>query len=237
MSIRREELATNLAAVHDRIATACAAADRPPADVTLVAVTKTWPVTDVQLLAELGVRDIGENRDQEAREKARQCAGLDLTWHFVGQLQTNKCRSVVRYAAVVHSVDRVELVHALSAAAVACNRSLTALVQVDLDHPAGGGRPGRGGAPPGALRSLADEIAAAPALTLGGLMAVAPLGADPAEAFARLAELAADLRATHPDATMLSAGMTGDLEAAIRHGATHVRIGTALLGHRAGPVR
>lgn len=195
---------------------------------TLVAVTKTFPASDVRLLAELGVRDIGENRDQEAREKAAACAGLDLTWHFVGQLQTNKARSVARYASVVHSVDRLRLVQALERA-VASVRSgpLRCLVQVRLDD-----EPGRGGADPAAVPDLADAIAAAPGLLLQGVMAVAPLGVDPEPAFARLAEVAELVRSRHPDATWISAGMSDDLEAAVRHGATHVRIGRGLLGAR-----
>lgn len=233
---RRTELATNLQAVRERIERACEAAGRSAAGITLVAVTKTWPASDVRLLAELGMQDIGENRDQEARAKVRECADLDLTWHFVGQLQTNKCRSVASYASVVHSVDRLELVRGLSAAAGARGRPLTVLVQVALDD-----TPGRGGAAPADVVALAGAVAAEPALTLGGLMAVAPLGddrvsADPDRAFDRLAEIAAVVQQEHPAATWLSAGMTGDLEPAIRHGATHVRIGTALLGHRVSRV-
>jgi uncharacterized pyridoxal phosphate-containing UPF0001 family protein len=139
---------------------------------------------------------------------------------------------VARYADVVHSVDRVELVQPLAIAARAAGRSLTALVQVDLaDEPV----PGRGGADPADVGDLAAAVAAA-GLLLGGVMAVAPLDTDPDPAFARLAEVAAAIRAAHPAATMVSAGMTGDLEAAVRHGATHVRVGTALLGRRAAPV-
>jgi hypothetical protein len=225
---RRAELAANLAAVRARIARACERAGRHPDEVTLVAVTKTFPVSDIRLLAELGVREIGENRDQEAREKAAACADLGLTWHFVGQLQTNKARSVARYASVVHSVDRVRLVHALERA-VASVRSdpLRCLVQVRLDD-----EPGRGGADPSAAVELADAIAAAPGLLCAGVMAVAPLGVDPESAFARLAEVAQAVRSRHPEATWISAGMSGDLEAAIGHGATHVRIGRGLLGAR-----
>lgn len=229
---RRDELAANLAAVRERIAAACAAAGRDPAELTLIAVTKTFPASDVRLLAGLGVSDVGENRDQEAAPKAADCADLPLRWHFVGQLQTNKCRSVAGYAAVVHSVDRERLVGALSRAAVAAGRTVTALVQVALDDD-----PGRGGAPVRQVPALADAVAAAPGLRLGGVMAVAPLGADPDPAFARLAEVAAAVRRAHPDAAIVSAGMSGDLEAAVRRGATHLRVGTALLGGRAPVVR
>ncbi|WP_019877653.1 YggS family pyridoxal phosphate-dependent enzyme [Sporichthya polymorpha] len=234
---RREELAANLAAVRERIAAACAAAGRDPADVTLIAVTKTWPASDVEHLAALGVRDVGENRDAEAAEKAATVsdAGVsDLTWHFVGQVQTNKARSVARYADVVHSVDRPRLVRALSAGATEGGRELDALIQVDLAPPArDGSSSSRGGAAPADVRSLADAVAAAPGLRLRGVMAVAPLGAPPGPAFERLAAVAADLRAAHPEARWISAGMSGDLEVAVGAGATHVRVGSGLLGNRA----
>jgi len=226
---RRAELAANLVEVRRRIADACVAAGRDSDEVTLVAVTKTWPAADVRLLAYLGVTDVGENRDQEARPKHDECADLGLRWHFVGRLQRNKVRSVAGYADVVHSVDRPELVDALAAAAADRRDRLTVLVQVSLDVPPGDGR---GGVAPDLVPALARRISES-GLRLGGVMAVAPPAEDPDAAFARLADIAAKLRATHPSATVLSAGMSGDLEAAIRHGATHVRIGTALLGRRA----
>jgi len=230
---RRDELAGNLALVRDRLDAACREAGRAPRDVTLVAVTKTFPASDVRLLAELGITDVGENRDQEAAPKHETCRDLPLRWHFVGQLQRNKARSVASYADVVHAVDRLPLVAALSAAAEAAGRELTALIQVSLDvsHDAG-----RGGAEPDFVREIASTLASAPGLRLGGVMGVAPLGADPRSAFAALADVAARIRADHPAATIISAGMSGDLEAAVAHGATHVRIGTALLGRRPSPV-
>ena len=224
---RRAELAANLEEVRARIAAAARAAGRDAATITLVAVTKTWPASDVRLLAELGVTDVGENRDQEAAPKHDACRDLSLRWHFVGQLQRNKAGSVASYADVVHSVDRLELVAALDRQALRHDRRVTALVQVAFD-----GEAGRAGAAPAQVPAVADAIAAAQALDLGGVMAVAPLGADPEPAFARLAEVASALRAAHPQARAISAGMSGDLEAAVRHGATHVRIGTALLGPR-----
>jgi pyridoxal phosphate enzyme (YggS family) len=225
---RRAELAANLATVRARIARACERAGRRPDEITLVAVTKTFPASDIRLLAELGVHDIGENRDQEARQKAAACADLDLTWHFVGQLQTNKARSVARYASVVHSVDRLRLVHALERAVASVGSApLRCLVQVRLDD-----EPGRGGADPSAALDLADAIAAAPGLLCAGVMAVAPLGVDPEPAFARLAEVAEAVRSRHPEASWISAGMSDDLEVAIGQGATHVRIGRGLLGAR-----
>ncbi len=227
---RTAEIAANLAAVRARIAAGCAAAGRDPATVTLVAVTKTFPVQDVRRLLALGVADIGENRDQEARVKA--AAVPAARWHFVGRLQRNKCRSVASYAVLVHSVDRPELVAALDAGARQTGRApLDVLVQVSLDAD-----PARGGALPADVPRLAAAIAGTAGLRLAGAMAVAPFDADPLPAFGRLAEVAAELRRDHPDATILSAGMTGDLEAALRCGATHVRIGTALLGGRTPPV-
>lgn len=233
---RREQLRANLAGVEQRIADACATAGRPRAEVTLVVVTKTYPAEDTRLLASLGVTEVAENRDQDAAPKAAQCADLGLTWHFVGQLQTNKARSVVRYADFVHSVDRLRLVDALSTAVERAERpDLGCLVQVALDKEVAEGS-GRAGAAPEEVAALADAIAGAPGLRLAGLMTVAPLAGpwagDPAAAFARLAEIASAVRAAHPAATMVSAGMSGDLEEAIVAGATHVRVGTAVLGAR-----
>ncbi|MFG1875742.1 YggS family pyridoxal phosphate-dependent enzyme [Sphaerisporangium sp. NPDC049003] len=229
---RRDEIAASLAEVERRIAGACERAGRARRDVTLVAITKTYPGSDVRILAGLGIRDVGENRDQEAAAKAAECADLPLTWHFVGQLQTNKARSVVSYADVIHSVDRARLAGALGREAVKAGRRVTCLVQVALDDD-----PGRGGVPPAELPAMADLIAGTEGLALGGVMAVAPLGGDPNRAFARLSELSSVLRVIHPDASVVSAGMSGDLAEAIAHGATHVRVGTALLGRRKPFVR
>ena len=209
---------------------------RDAGEVTLVAITKTFPASDVRLLYELGVRDVGENRDQEAAPKAAECADLapKLTWHFVGQLQTNKAASVVRYARVVHSVDRMRLVRALGTQARKAGQVVTCLVQVDLDPDP---EPGRGGAMPEEIPGLAAAVAAEEGLLLGGVMAVAPLGVPPAEAFAPLPAIASAVREIRPEAAMISAGMSADMEAAIAVGATHVRVGTALLGGRPGFVR
>ena len=233
---RRDEIASGLRFVRDRIESACMAIGRDPDGVTLVAVTKTFPASDIRLLFELGVTDIGENRDQEASAKHAECAGLPLRWHFVGQLQRNKARSVAGYADVVHSVDRLSLVTALSTAATSAGREITALVQVSLDEATDSTGTDRAGVPPDLAPDLADAVDLAAGLVLGGVMAVAPLGADADVAFARLARAAERIRDQHPGAGMVSAGMSADLEPAIRHGATHVRIGTALLGHRAAPV-
>jgi pyridoxal phosphate enzyme (YggS family) len=232
-SPRRAQIRANLDVVERRIVDACRAAGRDRSEVTLVAVTKTFPAEDVSLLAELGVRDIGENRDQEARTKHNALSGLGLTWHFVGRLQTNKCRSIAGYADVVHSADRDRVIVALAAAAHRAGRSVATFVQVSLDDVDGD----RGGAAAEQVPALADRIAASEGLHLAGVMAVAPQRVDPAVAFARLAEVAADVRRRHPSATAVSAGMSGDLEAAVRAGATHLRIGTALLGGRPPLVR
>jgi uncharacterized pyridoxal phosphate-containing UPF0001 family protein len=284
---RRAQLAANLDEVRGRIARACSAAGRDPGAVALVAITKTYPASDVQLLAELGVTDVGENKDQEAAAKAA-AVRAPLRWHFVGRLQRNKAKSVVRYADVVESVDSLRLVAALSTAAVEHRTSpLDVLIQISLD-----GDPSRGGAiasavagPDGShaagaaasaslsvpsslpsvssapsvqvsslsapipassdisgfpesadaerdLWRVADAVATADGLRLAGVMAVAPIGWDPDRAFATLATLSTRLREQYPGATAVSAGMSGDLEAAIRHAATHVRIGTSLLGMR-----
>jgi len=231
-SPRREELALRLAAVRQRISAACEAAGRAAGDVTLIAVTKTWPASDVRLLSGLGVTHIGENRDAEAAPKAAQCADLDLTWHFIGQMQTNKCASVVRYATFVHSVDRLRLIRALGTAARRAERVIQCLIEVSLD-----GDPARGGAPAGEIPGLAEALMAEDGLVLAGVMAIAPLTMEPAGAFARLLDSAAVVRRVRPSAAVISAGMSGDLEAAIAAGATHVRIGTALLGDRRARVR
>jgi pyridoxal phosphate enzyme (YggS family) len=231
---RSAELADNLKAVRERIADACAAVGRDPSEITLVAVTKTFPASDVRILAELGLTQVAENRDQDAGPKAAECRDLDLTWHFVGRLQTNKVKSVLKYAQVVQSVDRPKLVSVLSDAAVARGGDVTCLVQVSLDPLEASGR---GGARPEDVLPLAAAVEQAPGLVLGGVMGVAPLGEDPAPAFATLAEIAGSVRAVHPAATVISAGMSGDLTEAIACGATHVRIGTALLGGRQPIVR
>jgi len=229
-SARGEELAGNLAVVKDRIARSCASVGRDPEEVTLVVVTKFFPASDVRLLAALGVTDVGENRHQEAQEKAAECGDLGLRWHFIGGLQSNKAAAVASYADVVESVDRVKLVGGLQRGAQGRSHTVDCLLQVSLDPP--GSAAGRAGAEPVQLAALAEAVTAAGMLRLRGLMAVAPVDEDPEAAFARLFEIAAGFRVLQPQATWLSAGMSGDLEAAIRFGATHVRIGSAVLGPR-----
>ncbi|CAB4688687.1 MAG: YggS family pyridoxal phosphate-dependent enzyme [Actinobacteria bacterium] len=225
---RADQLARRLGEVRARIARACAAAGRAD-DVTLVVVTKYFPASDVRLLADLGVRDVGENRHQEAEAKVADCAGLDLRWHFIGALQSNKAAAVAAYADLVESLDRTKLVAALDRGASQRGRPLDVLLQVSLDPP---GSEHRAGVDPADLAALADAVAATSSLRLRGLMAVAPLGEEPAGAFARLAEIRAGLVLRHPQATWLSAGMSGDLEEAVAAGATHVRVGSAILGSR-----
>jgi pyridoxal phosphate enzyme (YggS family) len=177
---------------------------------------------------------VGENRDQEASEKAAKLASLGLRWHFVGQLQSNKAKSVVRYAHAIHSVDRPQLASALTRAVAAeqerTGRSpLECFIQVSLDDDAGSHR---GGASRLDVPALAEQLAGSPGLVLAGLMAVAPLGADPVASFERLADISVQLRQDHPSASAISAGMSQDLEAAVRAGATHLRIGSDILGSR-----
>ena len=235
MTDRKAQLAENLAKVEERIAAACMAAGRKREEVTLIVVTKTYPASDVRILSELGVRHVAENKDQDAAPKAAECSDLPLSWHFVGQLQTNKVRSVVGYADVVQSVDRARLVTALSKEAVRAEREVGCLVQVALDAE-DSGRGDRGGVGAGGIEELGDLVAGAPGLRLDGLMTVAPLTGEYAgrqqAAFERLMDLSTVLRRAHPAANMVSAGMSTDLEQAVAAGATHVRVGTAVLGVR-----
>ncbi|MCO8277333.1 YggS family pyridoxal phosphate-dependent enzyme [Actinoplanes sp. TRM 88003] len=229
MTDRRSELAAALREVNGRIARACEAAGRGADEVSLVAVTKTYPASDVVLLAGLGVTDVGENRDQEAAPKAAEvrAAGAAPRWHFIGQLQRNKARSVAAYADVVESVDSVRLAEALARAAQGRAAPLEILIQVSID-----GDPARGGVSGDDLWRVSDSITAADSLRLGGVMAVAPVDWAPDRAFEQLRGVSEQLAKAHSGATAISAGMSGDLEAAVRHGATHVRIGTSLLGMR-----
>jgi hypothetical protein len=231
---RTTQLAERLAAVHRRIEAAAADAGRAGELPTLIVVTKFHPAADIRRLAALGVRDVGENRDQEASGKAAELADLELNWHFVGQLQSKKAKSVAKYARAVHSIDRAGLVDGLERAIAAeqdrtGRGALQCFIQVSLDDDAGAHR---GGAAPADVPLLADRVAGADGLELAGVMAVAPLGTSPEAAFEKLAAVSASLVAVHPSATAISAGMSQDLEAAIRFGATHLRIGSDILGSR-----
>ncbi len=219
-------LADRLAEVDSRIADAARAAGRDPAELTRIVVTKFHPASLVRELFQLGVRDVGENRHQEAAAKAAELTDLDIAWHFVGQLQSNKARAVRRYARAVHSVDRASLVKAL-AADDGDVTMLDCFVELNLtdDH-------GRGGVQPADAGRLAELIAATPGLRLRGVMAVAPLDSEPRAAFARVRAVSDRIRDLVPDATAISAGMSDDFAEAIAEGATHLRIGTAITGKR-----
>jgi pyridoxal phosphate enzyme (YggS family) len=220
-------LADRLGAVRERIAEAARASGRSPSEVTTIVVTKFHTVELVRELRDLGVRDFGENRHQEAREKA--AAVPDVRWHFVGQLQSKKARQVRAYASVIHSVDRIPLVRALDAPGDAGDAPARTdvFLQVNLtDDPA------RGGAAPAEVPALTEAIAGAAGLRLLGVMAVAPLEEEPRAAFARLRGISDTVRTIVPGAVSISAGMSGDFEDALAEGATHLRIGTAITGIR-----
>lgn len=229
MSDRITGIKDNLEKLQSRINNACQEAKRNSTEITLIAVTKTYPADDVDLLKQLGIDDVGENRDQEAALKRTQVQA-DFNWHFIGQLQSNKAKSVVSYAHLIHSVDRSSLAKEIQKSAQGVDKKQAVLIQLDLDQ--SGPDPTRGGLWPTELMALAQQITDSSHLELKGLMSVAPLAENPAVAFARLAEIRTEFLKTYPQATILSAGMSDDLEAAILHGATHLRIGSALLGER-----
>lgn len=227
---RRTELELNLADVLTEIDRACEAANRIRSEVFLIVVTKTWPASDVKILAELGVTDVGENRDQEAKPKHGEVSNPGLTWHAIGQLQTNKAKSVASWADVVHSVDRPELVAALGKAVATRERPLGVLIQVNLDpveteH--------RGGVKLAEVMSLAEAISQTPNLELLGVMGVAPLDSAAEPAFATLQKVSKQIQQQYPNAKWISAGMSGDYQEALKYGATHLRIGSSILGNRA----
>jgi pyridoxal phosphate enzyme (YggS family) len=221
-------LAERLAEVDGGIIDAARAAGRDPDGITRIVVTKFHPVSLVEELYRLGVRDVGENRQQELSQKAAATAGLrGLRWHFIGQAQTNKARAIRAAASVVHSVDRPKIADALESAAGDDDSVLEVLLQINLTND-----PGRGGVAPAELDRLAEHVSGCRTLRLRGVMAVAPLDEAPAVAFARLSGYAARVRAIAPDATWISAGMTADYPEAIAAGATHLRIGSAITGPR-----
>ena len=220
------ELASRLHAVQHRVAQAARAAQRDPAEITTIVVTKFQPLPMLRELYDLGVRDFGESRHPEARDKAAAMPD-DVVWHFIGQLQTNKARQVAKYVDVLHSVDRPELIDALA------GQDLDVLLQVDLGvASANSDDPSRGGARPGAIADLAGRIVGSEGLRLKGVMTVAPLGMPVVPVFAALRMVAERVRGIDPDASWISAGMSGDFAAAIAAGATHLRIGSAVTGPR-----
>jgi pyridoxal phosphate enzyme (YggS family) len=220
-------LAERLSAIDSRITARLAANGRAADSVTRIVVSKFHPASMVRELFALGVRDFGENRDQEASAKATEVAGLELKWHFIGQLQSNKVKSVIEYASVIHSVDRQSLLDALIKQTAERPQGLDVFVQVNLTDD-----PGRGGVNDSELLQFADSVASAPGLNLLGLMAVASLDGEEERDFGRIANLSQQLLVHHPQAKYLSAGMSNDFELALDYGATHLRIGTAITGNR-----
>ena len=182
---------------------------------------------NIRLLHQLGVRDFGESRDQEATMKVSELADLDISWHFIGQVQTNKLNHIASYANVVHALDREKTISGLDVAAAKLDRNITGLLQISLD-----GDENRGGVAIENAFELAQLLSNSKNLTFGGIMAVAPIEMLPDVAFSKLAEIAAEIQSKYPTAKIISAGMSQDFESAVQKGATHLRIGSALLGNR-----
>jgi pyridoxal phosphate enzyme (YggS family) len=220
MSNRKDEIAQNLQEVKERISSAAKSAGRDPVEIQLIVVTKTFPISDIEILRELGESNFGENRDQEAGPKAE---AINATWHFQGQIQSNKIKSICQWAEVIHSISSEKEILKFAQSP----RAHQVFLQVSLD-----GQEGRGGASPADLTQLADLVNQSNNLELLGLMAVAPLGVEPIKAFADLAQINQGFASQYPNSKYLSAGMSGDFEAAIKHGATHVRVGSSILGSR-----
>jgi pyridoxal phosphate enzyme (YggS family) len=224
MTSRYDEIASNLNGVIEQIKAAAQSSARAYEEITLIAVTKTFPVSDVHILASLNVHHYGENRDSEAAPKAGAVPG---TWHFQGQIQSNKLKSIASWANVIHSLDEIRHIQTLDK--VATHR-IGVFLQVSLD-----GAQGRGGAAPTDLSALADSVVQSTHLDLMGLMAVAPLDVPVDQAFEKLATIHASFKSAYPQAIYLSAGMSNDFESAISHGATHIRVGSSILGSRPTP--
>ena len=220
MSNRKEEITRNLQDVKERINRAAESAGRDPADIELIVVTKTFPISDIEILRELGEMNFGENRDQEAGPKAQV---VQARWHFQGQIQSNKIKSICGWADVIHSISSEKEILKFAQS----KRKHQLFLQVSLD-----GQAGRGGASPAELAQLADLVNESNNLELMGLMAVAPLGIEPEKAFADLAQINQGFQSQFPNSKYLSAGMSGDFEAAIKFGATHIRVGSSILGSR-----
>ena len=220
MSTRKAEITRNLQEVKERIRSAANSVNRDPAEIQLIVVTKTFPISDIEILRELGESNFGENRDQEAGPKAEM---ISATWHFQGQIQSNKIKSICQWADVVHSISSEKEILKFAQS----ERKHQLFLQVSLD-----GQVGRGGANPADLAQLADLVNESNNLELLGLMAVAPLGVEPMKAFADLAQINQGFAGQFPNSKFLSAGMSGDFEAAIKNGATHIRVGSSILGSR-----
>ena len=222
---RVDEISGNLEKVKEQIKLAAASANRLSEEITLVAVTKTFPVSDIEILYSLGIRDFGENRDQEASAKV----GLlpkDVRWHFQGQIQSNKLKSITSWASYIHSVDQLRYAQMISDYSAGNEKPI--FMQVSLDKPP----QSRSGVNPSELLELAGAISELPGIRLQGLMAVAPVNSPAEQAFAELEDIRSDFLSTFPDAKSLSIGMSGDYQIAIKYGATHIRIGSSILGIR-----
>lgn len=218
---RYDEIASNLSLIQNRVADAAQAANRNLDEITLIAVTKTFPTSDVEILKSLGIDNFGENRDSDAAPKAAAVAG---TWHFQGQIQSNKLKSITSWAHVIHSLDDIRHFEIIEKVAT---HPLEIFCQVSLD-----GVQGRGGVSGEKLHELAMAVEKSATHHLKGVMAVAPLGIAPSDAFAQLSVIHKAFIADFPHATYLSAGMSGDFEEAIAYGATHIRVGSSILGSR-----
>ena len=222
---RKDQILSNLESVKEKISTAAQAAGRAPSEITLIAVTKTFPVSDLEILYELGVRNFGENRDQEAAPKVG-VLPADITWHFQGGIQSNKLKSISNWASVIHSVDKFKYAQMISQFSVGKTKEI--FIQVSLDTLP----QSREGVDPADLMQLAEQIMSLPNLQVKGLMAVAPLDQPTEQAFVRLQQIQQKFIQLYPAASSLSSGMSGDYELAISLGATHVRIGSSILGNR-----
>jgi pyridoxal phosphate enzyme (YggS family) len=228
MRSRAGEIAENLNSIKSRIAIAAAKAGRSEDEITLIAVTKTFPVSDIKILYDLGVHDFGENRDQEGSVKYLELPS-DSNWHFQGQIQSNKLKSISNWAGVIHSID--DLLHAKKLDSYSDGKDI--FIQVSLDKVDKLEKsPGRGGVSPDQLLDFLAQIYELQNLNVRGLMAVAPLDELPDLAFGRLKKLSESIVKSHPGAWQISAGMSNDFETAIAHGATHIRVGSQILGVR-----
>lgn len=222
---RKDQILSNLELVKEKISAAAQAAGRSPSEITLIAVTKTFPVSDLEILYELGVRNFGENRDQEAAPKVG-VLPADITWHFQGGIQSNKLKSISNWASVIHSVDKFKYAQMISQFSVGKTKEI--FIQVSLDTLP----QSREGVDPADLMQLAEQIMSLPNIQVKGLMAVAPLDQPTEQAFVRLQQIQQKFIQLYPAASSLSSGMSGDYELAISLGATHVRIGSSILGNR-----
>jgi len=227
MTTREEVLARSLESVQTRISSAATSVGRTAEEITLIAVTKTYPTSDAEILRTLGVTNFGENRDSEGAEKSALVQGI---WHFQGQIQSKKLKSIASWASVIHSIDNLEHLEKLSKALENSEKRVDVFLQLSLD-----GDAGRGGVVASSIAPLADFVMSDPSLRLLGLMCVPPVEADVEQSFTAIESSHQRFLRDYPEATKLSAGMSNDFETAIEHGATHIRVGTEILGSRTYP--